>query len=381
MLRLRRVKRRMARAELLGKRPAPLEKNTSDFRLEYGEKVPDQALINDVISYLGEYRFSLPKFSYGLKFSNGRLKDPCKGDSMRDIAQKALERRMIDKKSISREKAEAQGIVNLDSQLEFAKDNDTIVWASPPGPKEEGYGNYGFIFVGNIRSDSLTEKKINMTAVRIENPKIEQFNQAMYLFTGEKTNYKTAEEFIANPKVIGGNLNEDYTDALLGMSFSFKPNAKEQEKFDHIIQRMFPLISEFVHSAKNPWKSKQEKLKELYSLENYALELKREYGQSLTGRGNIIVDFKSALKLPDIVGEYGHEPPKVAGSCPSSSSSSLTSSNILSNKSLLNDLLGDQEWFHCPKCGYQADGPIGDTCPGCKLTKEEYAQETGVSCD
>lgn len=34
-----------------------------------------------------------------------------------------------------------------------------------------------------------------------------------------------------------------------------------------------------------------------------------------------------------------------------------------------------QEYFKCPKCEYQADGPIGDKCPGCGLTKEQAAEE------
>lgn len=42
----------------------------------------------------------------------------------------------------------------------------------------------------------------------------------------------------------------------------------------------------------------------------------------------------------------------------------------------------EQEWFNCPKCGYKADGPIGNTCPGCNLTKDEYAAEEGaIVCD
>ncbi|HZE87239.1 MAG TPA: hypothetical protein VE090_03455 [Methylomirabilota bacterium] len=40
-----------------------------------------------------------------------------------------------------------------------------------------------------------------------------------------------------------------------------------------------------------------------------------------------------------------------------------------------------QEWFTCPKCNYHADGPVGNSCPGCGLTKEQYAEESGVSCD
>jgi hypothetical protein len=40
-----------------------------------------------------------------------------------------------------------------------------------------------------------------------------------------------------------------------------------------------------------------------------------------------------------------------------------------------------QEWFRCPKCEYKADGPIGNTCPGCGITKETFAEETGIVCD
>lgn len=37
-----------------------------------------------------------------------------------------------------------------------------------------------------------------------------------------------------------------------------------------------------------------------------------------------------------------------------------------------------QEWFECGKCSYKATGPIGDgPCPGCGVTKEEYAKQTG----
>ena len=43
---------------------------------------------------------------------------------------------------------------------------------------------------------------------------------------------------------------------------------------------------------------------------------------------------------------------------------------------------GRQEWFKCPECRYQANGPIGNICPGCGLTKDEYAEQEGVEvCD
>ncbi|HVF69157.1 MAG TPA: hypothetical protein VNA13_01185 [Xanthomonadales bacterium] len=41
---------------------------------------------------------------------------------------------------------------------------------------------------------------------------------------------------------------------------------------------------------------------------------------------------------------------------------------------------GTQEWFNCPKCSFKADGPIGNTCPGCRLTKDEYVEAGGKEC-
>jgi hypothetical protein len=39
------------------------------------------------------------------------------------------------------------------------------------------------------------------------------------------------------------------------------------------------------------------------------------------------------------------------------------------------------EWFNCPDCNYKASGPIGDRCPGCRITKEQYATKSGkVMC-
>lgn len=346
------------------------------FRIEYKTNIPENVLIDDVVSYLGEYRFNLQKYSYNLLFKDGKLMDPHRKESMENLTQRSIERKTSEWKSTSRERAEKEGIINLDRQLVAAKEGDTVVWASPPGKKEDGYGDYGFIFIGNVRVDKSLDKSVDITAIRVENPTIEQFNKAIYLLTGEKVEYARPEEFLANSRVIKEELKEGYVDALLGMSFSFKPNPQEQEKFKQIIHRMHPLIADFVHLPNN------EKRKALNVLENYSLKLLKE--QNYSKRENIIYikTPETNLRIRDMIGDFGHEPPKVAGSCGSTGNKDkFTSSNIFSKGSFLNSSFGEQEWFHCPKCDYQADGPIGDTCPGCKLTKAEYARQTGVSCD
>ncbi len=359
------------------------ERNISDFRIEYGEKVPDKALIDDVVSYLGEYRFNLPKFSYNLKFSGGKLRDPHRNDSMEDISQKAVDLKEKKGQSSVRERAEKEAFRSLNEKLQFAKEGQSIIWISPPGPKQDGYGDYGFIFFGKVGEEINGEKNIKMEAIRLEQPTIERFNKALSLLSFKKTSYASAEDFLAHPEVLEENISEQYVDSVLENVFSFRPNDEEQRKFQTIIQRMFPLISHFIGSVRDPWKTRSEKIKELYSLENYALELKREQEEVPFGRGSVVIDFRPVPRMADIVEEYGHNPPKASGSCPTKDDdeTSLVSSNIFSKGSFLNNLFGEQEWFHCPECGFQADGPIGNTCPGCKLTKDEYAKKSGISCD
>lgn len=347
------------------------------FRLEYKSDVPENVLLDDVISYLGEYRFGLQKYSYNLAFKDGKLTDPHRDEPMESLAERAILNKLWEGKSSSRERAEKEGFTKLDAQLDSSTNGDTVVWASPPGPKEEGYGDYGFIFIGKINVQNLREKKVNMIAIRVENPTISQFNKAVSLLTGEKTDNKIPEEFLRNPKVLRENLDEGYVDAVLGMSFDFQPKKGEKEKFMKIIERMYPLFKEFINLTNS------KRVKALNAMENLFLKLKNDCEDD---KENIIfVRQEKPLSIAGIMGDFGHKPPKVAGSCGSTSNkNSLTSSNLFARGSGLNGLDGlneDQEWFHCPKCDFQADGPIGDTCPGCKLTKEEYAQETGINCD
>ena len=360
--------------ETLALRPVGQEKVGSDaFRVEYRRDIPDQVLYDDVVSYLGEYRFRLPKYSYNLKFKDGKLRDPNRHDSMEELSQRAIDLKRKEEKSFIREEAELRGFRSLNEQLRLAKIGSTIIWASPPGQKEEGYGNYGFVYFGKVEQDNFEEKNIKMTAMRVENPSIGQFNKVIQMFGDEKSDHIAAEEFLANPNVFAEDLNEGYAEAILGRVFNFKSNEKKQEEFNQIIKKMFPLIWDFIGSSRS--------LRGLYSLENYALELKKDYERSEREGRIEIADFKSAKTIKDIIGDYGREPPKVAGSCGSTSNNKVKSSNVFNSYSSFNSL-SESEWFTCPKCGYEANGPIGNKCPGCNLTKEDYAEESGEPvCD
>lgn len=354
----------------------PREIGSDAFRLEYFPEVPKRVLIDDIASYLGEYRFRLSKYSYKLNFADGQLIDPNRRESMDQMSQRAIDLKNSQGRSSVREQAEKIGFQELNRQLITAQTGDSILWMSPMGLESEGYGNYGFVFFGKVNGQG-SEKEISMTAIRIEKPTIDQFNSANEALTGEKTTRQKAEDFLGSPKVLQ-NLSEQHLDSVLKKVFNFRPNEEIQKMFGKIMDRVSSMVSDLADLLMNPWKEKAEKAKGLNALENYVLKLKDEY--EILPWENIVFDRKQ--RINDIVGDYGHKPPVVAGSCGSTNNKDgFTTSNIFSKVSGLNDLLSEQEWFNCPKCKYQADGPIGNQCPGCGLTKEAYAKETGVSCE
>lgn len=355
------------------------------FKIEYLPDHSDAEIREDIISYLGEYRFNLKKYDYELQFCTspaGRheLQDVHRGESMMAKAKRAIEIRKVRGEPTQREEAELSGIKNLEDSLRFAKSGSTVIWASPPGAKEEGYGDYGFIFMGKIDKSSPSKTRLLMTAIRLEKPSINDFNRSLTLLTEEEFNFTTAEEFIQNPFIFGEPIEKDYLENVLEKCFLFEANDNEKIVFKNVISKLDPTIDEFVRFIR--YGKREEKVKAFNSIENYALELKKRYKQS----GNIrYLDERErheVRNLSGLISRYGFEPPVVRGSC--GSTKNMKSNNILNNgfEALRRSLPGEEdEWFTCPKCSYKADGPVGNKCPGCGLTKEDYSKESGgASC-
>jgi len=45
-----------------------------------------------------------------------------------------------------------------------------------------------------------------------------------------------------------------------------------------------------------------------------------------------------------------------------------------------NSRKGEVEGFTCPRCFARATGPVGDTCPSCGITKQEFAEAGNAVC-
>jgi len=339
--------------------------SSAGFSVEYENKVFDQELREDIVSYLGEYRFKLQKYNYQLIFSKSgdegwKLRDTHRLEAMGTKAARSIEERRLRKESTYRETAEAAGIEYLEMQLITAKDGDSVVWASPPGDEKEGYGPYGFFYIGKVKKNE-DKKEISMAAIRVDNPTVTDFNRAFQELSGTESNFSQAEDFISKP-VITSLLPEDLVDKILSRNFSLRNDPLERERFNLAMQILNPRIDQLVKFMR--FGSIEERKKAFHALENFALEVKRDLEI-----GSRII-FEPKEEFASFVHKFGYEPPKVKGSCP------IKSSNIFEKYQTLNSFL-EGEGFVCPKCGQKALGPVGDQCPGCGITKEQYAIETG----
>lgn len=346
------------------------------FSLEYLPNIADQELRDDIFSYLGEYRLNVQKYSYQLRFSTGqdglRLRDVYGGEALRSKALRTIEKRELLGEPTTREQAELWGIASLEDQLRFAQTGDTIIWASPPGPKEEGYGNYGFIYVGNVLRNGQTVH-LSMTAIRVEKPTIAEFNQAFTALSGIQTDFNSAEDFLQTPRVVGRESDPNMIEKILRRYFFFEKNNTENV-FQKVISKLRPMIDELISLVKSPSTSlrvTEEKLRAFYALENYTLELKRCYQYDWPANISHVDDYRY-YQLYDIMRIHGHEPTQVSGSC---GPSGKTRSNGLLNRNfellrraifdLEDDDFGSRQ-FDCPDCKETNVRPYNQLLSACQ---------------
>ncbi|MFH1186600.1 MAG: hypothetical protein V1697_00310 [Candidatus Levyibacteriota bacterium] len=336
------------------------------FRIKEGERGSAGELRDDLLSYLGEYRFKLSTYDYKLLFTSidGKfhLRDKHRLEPMVTKAKRAVNERVLQELPIERELAEEAGLKKLDKMLSFAGEDCNIVWASPPGLREQGYGDYGFVFVGKIKKISKTEKKIDMTAIRVESPSMDQFNKVLSEISGKEYGYKTAEEFLANPVILRGV--EDKIEPALN-NFTIEDDLLINERFKRITEKMEPLIERFIKAT-----SIEERMKLFNTIENYTIELERKETPFFFSEKAFITE-AGGLNIGALVSEYGNKKaPTVQGSC---GSSGTQSNNIFNNLGSITPLLNRESnsmnCVKCPFCHETVNAELTEskiTCPKCK---------------
>jgi hypothetical protein len=350
--------------------------SSGGFDVEYSKSVDEQSLYNDIISYLGEYRFGLGRFDYPLQFiqdgSGARIIDPVSGESMRAKAKRAIWDKRVNGHSSVREEADDEGMGNLINGIETAETGDSIWWGSLPGRREDNFGTYAFIFVGQVLRTIQTRegvvKDMVMSSIRVENPNLESFNKAYAILTGQNINATTPEDLLRRPVVISGT-TRDLLERDIRKNFIVNGGEGEKEWFDAAIADLNPAIEDFMYLVK--YGTRGERLDAFHTIEKHAAQLQRlrkEGGVSILRPQPRLEELRQAYKEVRLENS--------GGSCPIVN----TSGNVFESsfKALNDALFGENKWFTCPKCGYEATGPVGDTCPGCGLTKEAYLEESGV---
>lgn len=347
-----------------------VKRESKAFRPEFYEQAGKQQVIDDLTSFFGEYIFKVPEFDYRIKIGQGRLLDPNTGEDMEEKAQKAIEDREKNHLATSREIAEKEGLNAIRNQL-TQNPNGTVVWFSPPGSQEDGYGKHGFGFVGKINGEML-----EMTAIRLENPKLSNFNEASNaLWQGS---YESAEDFLRSPKVV------DIAPSIVKEFIYGNFEIRDTKAKDIFIRSIYKLRAAIDNAAGVIQKGTQKnKTLAINVLANMAEELNNRLNMSYDRNAVFFADYKEvnfydAMQMT----RYAKTPPPVAGSC--GMSGKIESVNILGKLvgSMENSLYNktNQEWFNCPKCKYKAGGPVGNKCPGCGLTKEQYVKQGGKTC-
>lgn len=306
-----------------------------------------------------------------------------------------------------REKTESDAFnLKLKPQLFNASVGTFYIWISPPGSKEEGYGDYSFTHLGQVQKTSQGQRRYVVTSLRNT---LELDDHAAilnhFLPEGEKLKDPNDLDFLSNPVVIKNEGNHTIRDLLVAMDVILKRERNRTTHFAQAYQEredwerrlreaLSPMIEDYCLSVENGPSSK-DKQKIIWAMENYTKEM-------ITGRrlpeavreGPVLAH---ELERAVIYRRYGHEPKALSGgSCPPNRNNSLEGSSPSSSAKLpwqehqlensdsshCDQCSNPEPHFHCPKdkggCGGTIESGKGATvCPRCGLTKEKAGSQCG----
>lgn len=319
------------------------------FNIEHEGRSTDGMLHDDIVSYLGEYRLRVPKYSYtlafgGQSFDDLHVRNSYNAEPVFMSALRAIEERKKMGLPTHREEAELFALNFLSAQLRSSKDGDTVVWASPPGPKDEGYGDYGFLFVGKYKKQYLGIGDLEMTAIRIERPRLVQYNAALSDTTQALVSFANGDEMLSSPFVVSGTIEGWEVDSILRKNFNFTANHEDQLMFDRVIKDMEPSIQEFMSLVKTG--TREEKLKAFQTLEKYALGLADQYKnrkRAYQADGIVYLsEYQQQIPLAQLVHLYqDKELPRVSGSCGVSAVDTKSSNPLNRFENLMKAIFGN----------------------------------------
>ena len=277
----------------------------------------------------------------------------------------------------SREEDEWIGYQKITSA--FIEGQNAMVWISPPK-----IADYGFVFYFERNPDDPT--KIKEYILQYDEPmgSVENSTDILHAIDPEK-NFETDTDFLQNPLPIapsdlGAVLGAvGVSDQDIGKSLEFEEQARE---------KLAPWIEDYVDAVFN---GRYEEAKTgLTAIYNYAADIKKVVDEVVGySKQPGLTEKYLSYPLPNkdhLFAYYAKKEAKTSGgSCPvvNDGTDPLSSFNLL--KSIAagkspNKIVEENSYFVCPKCNHKADGPVGNQCPSCGLTKEEHAKQGAEVC-
>ena len=261
----------------------------------------------------------------------------------------------------------------------FMEGQPSVVWISPPK-----IADYGFVFYFERNPDDPT--KIKEYILKYDEPmgSTEKSTDILHAIDPEK-NFETDTDFLQNPVSIAPS---DLSTVLSAVGTSNEDIVKSFEFEEQAREKLAPWIEKYVDAVFNG-RFDDAKLS-LTAIYNYAGDI-RSVVDELPGyfEQPEMTKKQSFRSLPNKEHLFAYYAKKEAqtsgGSCPvvNDGGDPLSPFNLL--KSLKagkspNKVVEENSYFVCPKCKHEADGPVGNTCPNCGLTKEEHAKQGAAVC-
>lgn len=280
-----------------------------------------------------------------------------------------------------REEAELVGFGKIEEKLTNGetKIGTMMLSVSPPGEKDSIY-KHNFYDVFTLKED---EKGRFVEAIRYSSSlTIEEYRERLKLFSNLESISGDAD-FLRQPHLVDQKLfkTSDEIHSYLHRNHEFIT----KEEFDQIISIVSPLIISYVNTmSEKPFDQN------LQLLTYNAILNKADVVLGMIKKRNnkkLLEDYVIQSKFTTNIDifMFGGQPVRItptgcgtSGGFSVSQSLNITASPFgvlefgLKNK--------QEEWFSCPKCKYKANGPVGDTCPGCRLTKQDYIKEGEKTC-
>lgn len=295
-----------------------------------------------------------------------------------------------------REQAEIKGFLKIQDALtsDEAKVGTKFFVISPPGLTEDTPYIHNFVDSYELVENAQGERSVRYT--RFASPL--EYNKYREIAEGFDSQYFEGQSgpldawYLENPILVPADSGNQTTDDVFVEHFAKDVKAMEEEKFQELWKIYSPYalyyLDQLTKVEFDPVKIAEAYNALLLSTEDEDMHRKAQAIDIFVASQVTELSSAENQRIAAMVGQYGRKEVKaVKAGCGRSGGFSFDgggAGSVFAANSVVAFGIGsgggNQEWFNCPKCQYQADGPIGDTCPGCDLTKDEFAATGGEVC-